>query len=360
MRLPALSLLFFCFGATALALGGCGKDPPPKPIDEPKKTTPVPSDMVFNDFLPQNGPATGIAVRDAGGLPDAGGEGASAAGEANKAPEEGTLKLVEPGAEPRSKRKYTFVANRTDKRVITLRQSMSQQGGRADEPPALQISVDLTPKAVKPTGTAFEMKIAKVDLAEKEKVNPQIVQQAAQQLGVFTGLTATFDVSPQGTVSEISFAANEKMQKSGAAELVDGFQQAVELMLPPLPVEAIGQGAKWERSTMVKARGAEQSSKSLFELKEVTAEGGTILATITTKVPKRSLPDPRVPKGATVEVDGKGAYTYAFRFDHISSKVSGELTNLMKIEVPVPDSKEKQSVVQEVKLKHLIETPGGK
>ena len=57
--------------AALLALStGCGKDTPKKPVDEPKKATPVPTDMVFNDFVPSGGGAGGVVgVKHEGGLP---------------------------------------------------------------------------------------------------------------------------------------------------------------------------------------------------------------------------------------------------------------------------------------------------
>ena len=39
------------------------------------------------------------------------------------------LKVIEPGAEPRAVRKYAFVANRVDKRVLTIKQSARPRRG---------------------------------------------------------------------------------------------------------------------------------------------------------------------------------------------------------------------------------------
>ena len=39
------------------------------------------------------------------------------------------LKVTDPGGEPRSLRKYVFVANRVDKRLLTIRQSAGREGG---------------------------------------------------------------------------------------------------------------------------------------------------------------------------------------------------------------------------------------
>src|SRR6185436_3622286 len=102
------------------------------------------------------------------------------------------IKVVEPGAEPRAVRKYTFTPNKVDKRVITITQSVSQSAGGQTAPAqeiTIKIALDLTPKQVKPTGATFEAKVTKVEL-------PGAPPQAAQMLAAMAGLTGTFEVSP--------------------------------------------------------------------------------------------------------------------------------------------------------------------
>ena len=56
-------------------------------------------------------------------------------------------------------------------------------------------------------------------------------------------------------------------------------------------------------------------------------------------------------------VDASGAYTFAFRFDRISTKVTGEQTTVITNEVVNPDNtKQTQKIVQEAKTKHVLET----
>jgi hypothetical protein len=355
----AIALAAAVLLATSLASLGCNKDEPKKVSEEPKKSTPVPSDMVFNDFLPPQGGTEGLAVRGVdGGLIEAGAgaaAGAAAAAEAAlPADENAKLKVTEAGAEPRAARKYTFTANKTERRVIVIQQTLSQ-GGQKQAQPALQLTVDLTPKAVKPTGTSFEMKVIGVDFADKDKLDPRIAAQLAQvtqQLAAFAGMTATFDVDPHGAVGEVSMQATEKVQKAGAEDLISAFQQAVELMLPPLPDEPIGVGAKWERSLEEKQMGLVIKGKHTFELKDLDKDGGTVLATIEQKVPKRKIPDPRA-RGASVQVDATGTYTYTFRFDRIATKVQGELNRKETVEMPGEGGKS-ESITRETKIVHTM------
>ena len=351
--------------AFGLALAGCGKDPPKKVDDEPKKTTPVPSDMVFNDFVPSGGGGSIVGVKTDGGMLEGGmasaenppgadpGGAAGAPGGGDEA--QPKLKVLETGAEPRAVRKYTFTANRSDKRIVTVRQSAGRQGGGPAQEAAFAITVEFTPRVVKPTSTKFELKVLKVELPDAPAAQKA---QAAAQLAPFVGLTGTFDVTSQGELGEVEFKADDKMQGPGAEVIIQSLQQSLELVVPPFPNEAIGVGAKWERKLERKERGQENSAKHTFTLKEVSADGGVVVADIEVAVPKTPVKQRGAPPGATQEVKGTGVTTYAFKFDHVASKVDGDMTILQKIELVDPKG-QKQSEVTVVKLKSKLEPATG-
>lgn len=337
---------------------GCTKDERKVVDDTPKKSTPVPDDMgSFNDFLPKAGGAEGLAVKLDGGL-EAGlaavGPGEPPPGEDDK----GSLKVLEPGAEPRAARKYTFTANKVEKRLVTLAQEAPRPGA-----PAISIlmNLDFVPKKVQPSGSHWEAKVTKVDIPGAANGAAQQAQ-LAQALGAMNGLTASFDVTSHGEPSEISFSADPRMQNELAEAVINGVQQSIDLVFPPLPSAPIGAGAVWLRETDRKETGVEQKSKAKFTLKEVTSEGGVIEAEVETKIPKRAVSGPGVPPGASVGIDAKGKYTYQFRFDRLSTKVEGEQTVVQHLEV-VDESGKKQSADQTQKAKHTIQIPpaaGGK
>ena len=356
---PLLSLLVVT-AWVSLFSAGCTKEEPKVIKEEPKKTTPVPEDMgSFNDFLPKSGPAGGLAVTLDGGR-----EGGIAAVGAAIDGEEPVgddarpgLKVTEPGAEPRAVRKYAFVPNRVEKRVLTIAQEQSR-GGQPGGGIKLVIALDFTAKKVQPTGTEFEAKVTKVDLPGA----PAGAQQAqlTQALGGLSGLTGTFTVSPRGEAGELSFGegAKSKMQNPLAEAVVQGMSQAIELLLPPLPSVPIGVGAKWERSQDKLEGGVEQKAKHLFTAKELTSEGGVVDAAIELKVPKRAIQAQGLPPGAMLSIDGKGNYTYDFRFDRLSTRVAGELAIKQHVEVPDQTGK-KQSMDEIQHVKHTIEIPKG-
>ena len=352
--------------AAVLGLAACSKEPPKKVDDGPKPATPVPSDMVFNDFVPSGGSSGIVGVKSDGGMLEGGMaavEGPAGGGEPGdpNAPggggpgDEGKLKVLEPGAEPRAVRKYTFAANRSDKRVITIRQSAGREGGGPAQEGAFAITADFVPKQVKPAATKFELKVLKVELPDAQGAQKA---QAAAQLAPFTGLTGAFDVTAQGDIGDVDFKADEKMAGPGAEMIVQSLQQALELLVPPFPTEPVGVGAKWERKVDRKERGQENSSRRTYTLKELNADGGVVTAEVEVAVPKHVVQERGAPPGTTQEVKGSGTTTYAFKFDHIASKVDGDMTILQKIELADPKG-QKQQQVTVVKLKSKLEPAGG-
>lgn len=339
----------------ALALtAACGKDKPK--ADEAKKTepTPVPSDLVFNDFLPPSGNADGLGVRDAGlegGLAAIGAdEGPGAAAEASSG---GKAKVVDAGAEPRAVRKYAFAPGRVDKRVLTISQAMHQSVGSQSTPPqevTLKLHLDLATKQVKPSGATIEAKVTKVEM-------PGAPPQAAQMLSTLSGLGGTFDVTPRGDVGEVSFVGSEAMRNQLAESVVQGISQAVQLLLVPLPDAPIGAGAKWEIAGGGDEESFEQGARR-FTLKSLGGEGAVVDVDIDIKVPRRAVQGPRGGM-AFVAVEGKGHYTYDLRFDRTAPKVEGELAVTETVEAPDPSGAPggAQTMTQTQKAKHRIETP---
>ena len=348
MRILGSVLAVFLL-ASPCVLGGCDSE---KPKTEVKKAepTPVPSDMVFNDFIPATGGPTGMRARDAGsegGLGDVQGGPGDQDPTAGGPPGNGT-KLVEAGADPKAVRKYVFTVGKVEKRVITTNTAVSQSMGGQTAPAqeiTMKVSLDLKPTAAKKEGGAtLELKVTKVEF-------PGAPPQVAPMLAAMIGMTGTVDVTPQGDVGEMQIQATPAMRNELAQTVVQALSQAVQLIVCPLPLEPIGAGAKWD---VVGQGGQPDQGTKHFVAKELSADGATIDTDIEIKIPRRMQ---ETPKGKVfLEVDGKGKYTYAVKWTGTASKVDGNMTINEKIEVPAGGGQPKQQVSQVQTVKHTVET----
>ncbi len=270
-RLPrTLFLAFFAFSAVQ----ACNKAEAPKPReDEAKKATPVPSDMVFNDFIPENMKIRGDAGTLPSGLPS---------GDVVPDTDGDKTKVTEAGADPKVARKYTFTAGKTAKRTFTLQGSLDQ-GGQMKQQPGITVSFDLATKAVKNGTGSMELKVTDIQLADKDKMDKGQAAQFAAQFAGGIGVTMTFDVDPHGKFGEVSVAAPDKKPKPGAAETVQLAQSVLAVLYPLLPDDPIGVGAKWEAAS--DAGGGKVTQ--VFTLKDFDKDNGTIEAKMEQHAPAR-------------------------------------------------------------------------
>lgn len=334
-----------------LVSAGCNSDKPKAEETKKSEPTPVPSDLVFNDFIPSTGGPTGVRARDAGvegGLADIqGGGGDQDPGAGGPAAGNGT-KVVEPGADPKAVRKYTFAPGKVDKRVVTIntavQQSMAGQPGQAQEV-SMKLALDLSVKAVKKEGATLEVKVTKVDI-------PGLPPQAAPMLGQLTGMGGTFDVTPSGDVGELALQATPAMRNELAQTVVQALSQALQLLVCPLPSQPIGTGAKWD---VAGQPGQPDQGVKHFTAKELSGDGAVIDTDIEISIPRRMQQTPR--GNVFLEVQGKGKYTYQAKWATTAAHVEGGMTVNEKIETAGGPNQPKQQLMQVQTVKHVVDSP---
>jgi hypothetical protein len=354
--LPHLVVLALALVSSA----GC-KD---EPKDTQKTATPktpekIPEDFVVNDFFREGRTARPVIADAAvaeGGLLAGGPEGDGGASQLadDDAVPERKFKVLEAGTDPKARR-YAFAA-KTETRNMTLKASVTQEAAgqqqQQDQPP-LALTLAFTPKKDKGR-SRLEAILKKIDVTAPPGSDPRQKAQAAAALSALTGVGVSMDVTPRGGLSDLKFEGKEPPR--GLEEMLQLITQAFDVVLAPWPEDPVGVGGKWVEETAGKEQGVQTKNTSTFTLKEMTGDAYVVDATISRKAPKQALRgDPRLPQGATVELDAKGQYAYEGKLGAVASKVSGELSTTIKIEVPTPKGKVEQ--LQIMKVKHLIETP---
>lgn len=333
--------------ALALVSVGCDKDKPKQDDQKKVEPTPVPSDLVFNDFITDKG--TPLKARGDGGLEGGlaevqGGPAGDDTGDTTPGGEP-KLKVTDAGSDPKTARKYTFTQGKVEKRLMTITQSGSDvingQANPAQEI-TLKMSIDLTTKAVKKEGATFELKITKLDI-------PGIPASAASMLSSVQGLSGQFDVSPQGEAGELAVQATQQMQQNQLVQnVLQALNQAVQLFIAPLPDAPIGTGAKWE---LPSRPGDQDQGAKRFTAQELTNDGGTVVADIEMKVPKQT--ERAQGMVATRAAEGKGKYTYTVKWNGLASHVEGDLQIAEQTEITAPQGK--QSRVRISKAHQVID-----
>lgn len=303
------------FFALLLLTAVACNDEAAKPRQAAPPPEPIASDVVYNSaFEGKTAPVGPLVLPDAGPseLPGLGGT-------------PGKAKVVDPGAEPRTKLSYAFAMGKARTVVSTLKLNASGEGmqGAGAQPP-IKFTFTVTPKTRNAaTGLVhFEVKVVGVDIAVGAGggAPPEALAQKASLEKAFTGLEGSFDSSAQGDLDNVKFSDDKVPPQVG--EMLELLSAAFEIMIVPLPSDPVGVGGKWTTATSA-GRGAQGSQTATMTLTAKTDTGATIKVDSVMSAPPAAVNDPQAPPGTTVETKGTGGYTIDVRFDGVASKAQG-------------------------------------
>jgi hypothetical protein len=295
--------------------------------DKPKaKTTtsessaePIPSDLVYNAFV-EDTPKTQAAPSDGGA--------------ATPTDTGATAKLVDPGADPKSPLRYAF-ATKTRTVDTTIKIAAAGAGPGIPEQPPLHFVFTATPKPKSMMGgdATIDVKVSKFDLTLPPGTPPGAAQGKEQLEKSLVGVTGHFDVTRFGDIGDANFDASQV--PPGGADIVNVLQQAFELLAVPVPNEAVGIGAKWEKSDSKRLadQGATVSLKTTITLTARDAHTATFKVE-NTGSGTMAVSDPRAPKGLQVARKSTATYTVVARLDGVAQKVDGQSTTDVTQKLP--------------------------
>lgn len=238
----------------------------------------------------------------ASGSPGASGSGAPAAAPAeDNAPEDPSVKLLSPGAEPRAKLRYQLAPGAAE--TITVEQSRSEAmvGQKPRTVPPTKLTVALAAKGKAASGDwdwSYEVKEA--TMGGDGKVAGASAAQINKELQKVIGLKGTFVVSDRGHVRKVDPVippGNDAVVAMVAPGLADNIQTG----FVALPVAAVGAGAKWERSFSSRQAGITVNTVATYELVSVSGDEVKLKVTSKQDAGKQSM---EIAPGQKIEVSG--------------------------------------------------------
>ena len=318
-RLPFLLLL-------ALPLVACGKDVSPAPQPDPRASTaapetrPAPTAELAASAAPivaptasaiaaAAAPTASAAVPAASAvapaasavapekkasafvsaplpLPKAS-HGVIAAGVADKLLPSGgaaIVRLLDAGAEPRADLSYAVAKGPAPNLGMAMDMSVRMKvGGKQNDAKLPRMGMTLD-GSVGDTNEAGEWKIKAglvgITVDGQGAGAEQIAAAMRPQVQAMKGLSINYWLSPKGRVRDVKVELPKGFPPSAQA-LVEGLNQSFESMVAPLPVEAIGVGAKWQVVSRMSASGADLLQSALYTLKAREGAQATLEVTMT-------------------------------------------------------------------------------
>lgn len=196
-----------------------------------------------------------------------------------------TVKLLDPGAEPRKVLRLHVKAGDQQTVIMTLKMNMDMGGAAAGKAnaipsiPAISIPMDVTIQNVAPNGDlTYEMVFEEPGLADEPGTSPLVTQAMKAALSGFKGLTMTGLMSDHGITRKVDV----KLPAGVNPQVRQTLDQMKENMLntgSPLPGEPVGAGAKWEVKMPVKSSGMTLNQTTDYQL--VSDDGDHLSTTFT-------------------------------------------------------------------------------
>lgn len=223
--------------------------------------------------------------------------------------------LLEPGAEPRKELRYDLSVGKTQKVTMTLGMTMAMQmPGVPSEPiktPPMKMVMDL--KIAEKVGdheARYTFELVEADALAAPGVQPMVLEMTKQQLPQMVGMKGSAIVDHRGVNRDATLELPPNLPAQ-IAQMMEGTKQSMNQMSSPLPVEAVGVGARWEQQQVLEQNGIKMEQKTLFELVELDGTSGVLKATIEQSAPRQTI-DQQGMKITVANLDSSGTGTIRF------------------------------------------------
>ncbi len=266
------------FAATfaMLFLLACNDDKPKAQSKPPASGEPIPDDLVYNAGLDDKTTvAKAVVAIDGGGSAGVAGSGS-------------TAKLLDAGADPKTPLVYAFS---TKPRTVTATIKMTATNAPSGSPnqPPFKFTFTATPKPIfgLAGSSTIDIKVTKLEIVMPPNAPPQQAAGKEQLEKALVGVSGHFDASAHGDIDNLDFETSGTAQ--GVSEIVSIMQQALELLVVPVPNEPVGIGARWTKT----------------ESKRLADQGAVMSTTVTITLQSRDKAN------ATLKVDATNTGTMA-------------------------------------------------
>jgi hypothetical protein len=191
-----------------------------------------------------------------------------------------SVTLRDPGREPRRELRYAWKVEQKEQMAILLKTAVSAQTANAhqDVPfPALHVVVAIDPQSVSPDGDLrFAWRVTSAETDADAAAPAQLAQGWAAQLVPVEHLAGTGTVTSRGLSRGVTLTAGSAGDAGPDAEMVSQVEQMLRDACAPLPEEAVGKGARWEKLSTLDAKNGHAAQTDTFTLADLQGDKGVL------------------------------------------------------------------------------------
>ena len=271
-----------------------------------------------------------------------------------KAPPKVTL--LEPGAEPRRELRYTPAKGLKQTLVTTIglevQTKLKGTPGPAQKMPPMIMTMTAEVTDAAPEKFSYTFEVTKAEVGAAEGVPKMIADSVGKELAKISGLKGKAVVDARGFTTEASLDVPKGVPPR-MRELMKNMQQSIDQLAAPLPVEAVGKGAKWKVEQTITQSGMTLQQTSFFELVSLDEGSAEVSVIVEQNADAQPLNAPGVPTGAKLnKMIGKGKGRSKLVFGKIAPEESEvEVTTDTSITVLVGSAEQTMETQTKMSMK---------
>jgi hypothetical protein len=228
------------------------------------------------------------------------------------------IRLLEPGAEPRTVLRLHPKPGDKQTLDLTLKMAMETKVGEMETPamklPVIKMSLEATVKSVADNGDiTYEMVMGDLGVVEEPGAAPMVAE------AIKTAFSGVKGMSGSGTISSRGFSKGFEFKEPSdsnpqARQIVDQMKGAFNELSVVLPEEAVGIGAKWEVKLPLKTQGMSIDQTASYEVVSLEGENFKTKSTIVQQAANQKIQNPAMPgiKLDLTKMTGKGTSERTF------------------------------------------------
>lgn len=259
--------------------------------------------------------------------------------------------LLSPGAEPRTRLRYTVASTYKEHMSMNMLMSMSMEMGGMAMPamqmPMMKMGADLNVTSVAASGDiTYSIAFTGFGVDSTPGVDPAVIAAMGGLDADIKSLKGSSTISDRGIARSVNFDFS-KVTNPALKQTMDSVSSSIQNMSMPLPEEAVGVGARWEVRHSLAAGGMQVFQKTVFELVKLDGKTATLKLTVESTAPPQAINNPAMPPGADV------------RLQKLAGSGTGTMTVNLDALVPTSEATMQQNMVMAISLGGDTQTMSG-
>ncbi|MCA1991270.1 MAG: hypothetical protein LDL41_04370 [Coleofasciculus sp. S288] len=237
------------------------------------------------------------------------------------------VELLDAGIEPRQELRFTPVAN--SKQTATMRTSMDVTSTISGQPmpqikvPSSDMTMEVTITQVDANGDIHsEFAFTQANVLAEPDVPPEVLNAMRSALKQVVGLRGSSIMDNRGQIKSGNLVLPQGLDPV-TKQLFEQVSNSLTQLSFPLPVEAVGKGAKWRVSSAFNMGGINLSQSAIYEL--VDRQDNVI--TLNVNVEQQADSQELTPPGAPTEI--------SITLKSLSSQGQGRMTMRLDTAMPI-------------------------